>query len=94
MSSSEVLDRATALKTGIEELLLSGETETIDAGAIQDLLSAAVRLYSARVEQTGLFPAVARESITATDAMIATSGLLRAVNIAPFELGLWQAWSS
>ena len=94
MSSSDVLDRAAALRTGIEELVSSGEAGTIDAGAIQDLLAAAVRLYSARVEQSGLFPAVARDSLTATDAMIATSGILRAVNIAPFELGLWQAWSS
>ena len=94
MSSSDVLDRAVALRSGIEELVNSGEAGTIDTGAIQDLLAAAVRRYSARVEQSGLFPAVARDALTATDAMIATSGILRAVNIAPFELGLWQAWSS
>lgn len=94
MSSSDVLDRVAALRAGIEELLVSGETESIDPVAIQDLLSSAVRLYSARCEQSGLFPAVGRDSITATDAMTACSGLLRSVNIAPFELGLWQAWSS
>ena len=94
MSSSDVLDRAAALRTGIEELLSSNELETIDQASVQELLSAAVRLYSARVEADGLFPAVSRDAITATEAMIASSGLLRAVNIAPFELGLWQAWSS
>jgi hypothetical protein len=94
MSSSDVAARVATLRDGIEGLLSSGDAASVDPAAVQDLLSAAVRLYSARVDQAGLFPAVARDSITATDAMIATSGLLRAVNIAPFELGLWQAWSS
>jgi hypothetical protein len=94
MSSSSVAERASALRAEIEELVRGGDVAAVDDRTIQDLLTTAVRLYAARVDQGGALPAVGRDAITATDAMIASSGLLRAVNIAPFELGLWQAWST
>jgi hypothetical protein len=93
MSSSSVGERALALHAEIEELVRSGNAAAVDDRTIEELLTAAVRLYAARVDQGGALP-VRRDAITATDAMIASCGLLRAVNVAPFELGLWQAWSS
>jgi len=65
----------------------------IDNESIQALLTNAVRLYAARVERDGNFPGVVSGSIAATDALVTASTLLRAVNVAPFELGLWEAWS-
>jgi hypothetical protein len=77
--------------------MLSSSVDTtaadIDEAKIAELLTTAVRLYAARVDQAGAFAAVARGSITATEALVTASALLRAVNIAPFELGLWEAWS-
>ena len=31
--------------------------------------------------------------ITATDAVVVTTAILKAVNVQLFELGMWQAWS-
>ena len=31
--------------------------------------------------------------ITATDAVVTTTAILKAVNVQLFELGMWQAWS-
>jgi hypothetical protein len=63
---------------------------------IQALLSAAVRLYAQRAsERDEPLPAFAAETagVTATDAMLVTTAILKAVNVATFELGMWQAWA-
>lgn len=67
--------------------------ESMTREEIQEMLARAVRLYAAKVEESGDFPATQPAALTATDAMIASSALLRAVNVQLFELGMWQAWS-
>jgi hypothetical protein len=39
------------------------------------------------------FTPVPRHSISATDVMVTASGLLRAADLAVFELGMWQSWT-
>jgi hypothetical protein len=74
---------------------MSAPAETISDAEIQALLARAVRLYAERVAARdaplAAFPPGA--SITATDAVVTTSAILRAVNVQLFELGMWQAWS-
>ena len=69
--------------------------ERLSDGEIQALLARAVRLYAERVatDDTPLpaFPEGAE--ITATDAVVTTTAILKAVNVQLFELGMWQAWS-
>jgi hypothetical protein len=65
----------------------------IDDATIQKLFTAAVKLYVSRVERGGPMPATAPAALTATEGMIATSAILRAVNVQVFELGLWQSWA-
>jgi hypothetical protein len=61
---------------------------------IQALLGAAVRLYAACAEREPPLEAFRADAgITATEAMVATTAILRAVNVQLFELGMWQAWS-
>jgi hypothetical protein len=64
-------------------------------GEVQALLARAVRLYAARVaEREGPLAAFPDNAgITATDAVVATTAILKAVNVQLFELGMWQAWS-
>ena len=52
-------------------------------------------MRSARPSVTSrLPPFVADEAgVTATDAMLAVTAILKAVNVATFELGMWQAWT-
>lgn len=75
----------------------------IDAAAIdalsdaqlQMLLAAAIRSYAARAEASDeKLAALAPDSgVTATEAMLAVSAILKAVNVQVFELGMWQSWS-
>jgi hypothetical protein len=71
------------------------ETETLSDADVQALLARAVRLYAERVtsrdEPLAAFPEGA--GITATDAVVTTTAILKAVNVQLFELGMWQAWS-
>lgn len=64
-------------------------------GEIQALLARAVRLYAERVaaSETPLAAFPEGAGITATDAVVATTAILKAVNVQLFELGMWQAWS-
>lgn len=62
---------------------------------IQAMLAQAVRLYAERAEENGgalpAFPADAE--VTATDVMVSTTAMLKAVNLQVFELGMWQSWA-
>ncbi len=69
--------------------------DALSDGEIQALLARAVRLYAERAAASDTplpaFPADAQ--ITATDAVVTTTAILKAVNVQLFELGMWQAWS-
>lgn len=62
---------------------------------IQAMLAKAVRLYAERVAENesvlSAFPAGA--PVTATDVMVTTTAMLKAVNLQVFELGMWQTWT-
>jgi hypothetical protein len=64
-------------------------------GEIQALLARAVKLYAERVasRDTPLPAFPERADVTATDAVVTTTAILKAVNVQLFELGMWQAWS-
>jgi hypothetical protein len=93
MSASEFAERTRALGSAVEELLAGAGTNDVDEATAQALLQAAVRLYAAKVDRNGRFPAVAEGTLSATDAMVTTTALLRSVNVQVFELGLWQTWA-
>lgn len=91
MLSSDVA-RDTTLRACIDQLNADDPAEICDA-TLQELIGAVVRVYSNKVERFGGFPAVAARGITATDAMIGASALLKAANVHVFELGCWQNWA-
>ena len=91
MSSSDAVNASHTL-AGIAAAL-DGGGDAIDDEALQDLMGVAVRLYAERVERAGDMAAVKPSTINATDALVTTTALLRAVNVQIFELGLWQAWA-
>lgn len=60
----------------------------------QELLAASALAYAARRQAGDTRPPFAPgHGVTATDAAIATTAILEDVNIAIFELGLWQSMS-
>jgi hypothetical protein len=85
--------KATRLAATLERSIVDGKLDLVSADALQKLLAAACRVYSARTEAGEQFTPVPKHSISATDVMLTASGLLRAADLAVFELGMWQSWT-
>lgn len=86
--------RAKELAAEIRTSLSHNDLEILTPEALQALFAATCRLYSAQLETGGQhLPLGARDGVTATDVMNSASGMLKAVNLAVFELGMWQSWT-
>jgi hypothetical protein len=77
----------------VEELRAPDALDAISAPALRALIAAAAKLYSEKVQRDGGFPIIDAGSLTATDGMIVTTAILKAVNVQVFELGCWQSWA-
>jgi hypothetical protein len=85
---------ALALAGDIDRALNEGRTDILSEAAVQALMAAACRSYSAQIEGGGAYlPLSDRSRVTSTDVMVSASGLLKAANLAVFELGMWQSWT-
>src|SRR5262249_16319446 len=98
---------AKRLAAEIERALASGRRDGLSGEALQALRAARCKTYAAPGQggargkacggqvQAGeeLLPLPQRGGATATDVMITASGLLKAANLAVFELGMWQSWT-
>jgi hypothetical protein len=85
---------AEQLAAEIERALADGRLDTLTPEAMQALMSAVCKTYAAKVEAgEQVLPLGQRSTVTPTDVMITASGLLRAANLAVFELGMWQSWT-
>jgi hypothetical protein len=84
---------AKRLAAAIERGNADGRLDVVSAEALQAVIAAACRLYTARREAGEQFMPVAKNSLAATDVMVTASGLLRAADLAAFELGMWQGWT-
>ena len=95
--SVAVVDGASAeavrVATVLERSIVDGKLDRVSAEALQKLMAAACRLYTARVEAGEAITPVPKNSISATDVMVTASGLLKAADLAVFELGMWQSWT-
>jgi len=77
----------------LEQSIVDDKLDTVSAEALQKLMAAACRVYTARREAGEQFAPVPKNSISATDVMITASGLLKSADLAVFELGMWQNWT-
>jgi hypothetical protein len=85
---------ARRLAVDMERALAGGRRDLIDAAALQALMAALCKTYSAQVEAgEDVLPLPPRGGATATDVMVTASGLLKSANLAVFELGMWQSWT-
>jgi hypothetical protein len=92
-AESDISSRATSLAADIETALMRGDVQSLTPEALQALMSALCRLYTAQCELGSKDLPLAPGTIAnATDAMTTASGLLRAVNVASFEFAMWQSW--
>jgi hypothetical protein len=86
--------QAMRLAGEIERGLADGRIDMLTPAALQALMAAACKAYAAQVEAGNSTAALAqRTTVTPTEVMVTASGLLRAANLAVFELGMWQSWT-
>ncbi len=77
-----------------ERALASGRRDLLTTEALQALMAAVCKTYAAQIEAGDeLLPLPQRGGATATEVMVTASGLLKAANLAVFELGMWQSWT-
>lgn len=87
-------ERALALAKELEATLADGRLDALQPHAMQALMAALCKIYSAQDESGERYPVLSgRGAVTGTDVMIVCGALLRAVDLQVFELGMWQSWS-
>jgi hypothetical protein len=85
---------ATALAARIERDLRDGRSDTLTPQAFQALMAALCKSYGTQLEAGAQFlPLASQASASPTEIMTTTSALLKAANLAVFELGMWQSWT-
>jgi hypothetical protein len=85
---------ATRLAAEIERGLKDGKLDTLTPEAFQKLMAALCRSYGTQREAGVEFlPIAGRNVVSPTEIMTIASGLLRAADLAVFELGMWQSWT-
>jgi hypothetical protein len=74
----------------VAERALSSGPSHIPSAALERVLTAAMKLYVAKAEAEGTFPApVSADKITPTEVVVVVSELLRAANLSLFDLAMW-----
>ena len=85
---------AKRLAAELERALADGRADTLSPEALQALMAALCNTYAAQVEAgANLTPIAEGQVVSPTGVMLTASGLLRAANLAVFELGMWQSWT-
>ena len=70
-----------------------GRRDVLSTEALQALMAAVCKTYAAQIEAGEQVLPLPHGGATATEVMITASGLLKAANLAVFELGMWQSWT-
>ena len=94
MAGAGLSTEAKQLAVTIERELGAGRIDMLSPESLQSLMAALCNTYSAQIEAGGRFtPVPERSVVSPTAVMVTASGLLRAANLAVFELGMWQSWT-
>jgi hypothetical protein len=72
------------------DALKRGAPDAISDRALQQVLTAAVKLYAAKVERRGHDVApFARDAVTATETVVTACGMIRAADLNMFDVAIW-----
>ena len=92
-SNNGVSADAIRLANEIERAFAKSD-QALSPDAMQKLMTALCRVYAAQVENGAKHtPIPEGQAVSPTGVMLTASGLLRAANLAVFELGMWQSWT-
>jgi hypothetical protein len=82
--------KASDFCTVARDALKRGEPDAISDKELQQVLTAAVKVYAAKVERRGHdvepFP---RGTVTATETVVTACGLIRAADLNMFDVAIW-----
>jgi hypothetical protein len=88
----DIAAQARQLAALLEQASAAGRGDALSPTQLQDLMAALCRTYVAQLEAGNTHtPLRDRHAVSNTDVMIMASGLLKAANLAVFELGMWQS---
>jgi hypothetical protein len=72
------------------DALKRGEPDAISDRTLQQVLTAAVKVYAAKVERRGHdVPPFAPNTVTATESVVAACGMIRAADLNMFDVAIW-----
>jgi hypothetical protein len=72
------------------DALKRGQPDAISDRTLQQVLTAAVKLYAAKVERRGHdMPPFAPGTVTATESVVTACGLIRAADLNMFDVAIW-----
>ncbi len=84
------LAKAADFCAAARDALKRGEPDAIPDKTLQQVLSAAVKVYAAKVERRGHevapFP---QNTVTATETVVAACGMIRAADLNMFDVAIW-----
>jgi hypothetical protein len=84
--STKAADFCTAARAALKR----GEPDAISDKTLQQVLTAAVKVYAAKVERRGHdvvpFP---QHAVTATETVVAACGMIRAADLNMFDVAIW-----
>ena len=86
---------AEAIKLAAEiEKAFAKSDDAITPEAMQALMGALCRVYAGQIDNgSDHTPIPEGQVVSPTAVMVTASGMLRAANLAVFELGMWQSWT-
>lgn len=93
-ADQELAADAARILAQADQILSEGRIADVPDVAVQQLLLAAVRLFSAKRDQGDRLEAFPTSSVTATDVAVTAVAMTEAVNLELFELALWNGWSN
>lgn len=72
------------------DALKRGEPDAITDKTLQDVLTAAVKIYAAKVERRGHDVApFTPDAVTATETVVTACGMIRAADLNMFDVAIW-----
>lgn len=76
--------------TAARAALASGDVSALSWQELQEVLTAATKVYAAKAESEGIgLPALDPASVTATEVVVTVSEMMRAASLNPFDLAMW-----
>ena len=91
---ADVSEETARMRALAREILKLEGDQPISGQMIQEGLTSLTKLYAVSHERgERSSPFTRPRDMPATAAMILVTAVLEAVNVEPFELGMWKAWS-